>query len=231
MKTEAEIESPCPLPLGSCVAIGFMGGVDAWNDDTQGVRRAALRIRDHEGKRFAETFESRNVDLAMRFLELAGVLRPDAPPKTNEFTIVLYGQSLGGASVVRFARYLKTRQVRVTLTVQVDSVGFADRIIPPNVRYAANFYQKLGLFLRGVAGIEPADPEKTLILGNWPWREEGAQTTLPSTDPWWKVLFQRTHLRMVHDQRVWNDVYNLVVAACGAQGLEESAKKIEASWR
>ena len=63
--------------------------------------------------------------------------------------MILYGHSLGGGSVVMLAGELKEIGVPVLLTIQVDSVGRKDRIIPSNVARAINFYQHDGnLFVR-----------------------------------------------------------------------------------
>src|SRR5262249_7280182 len=73
----------------------------------------------------------------------------------------------GGAATVKLARQLKTMSVPVLLTVQIDSVGRGDKIIPSNVAPAANLFQRNGLFIRGEPQIIPEDPVKTTIVGNF----------------------------------------------------------------
>jgi hypothetical protein len=80
--------------------------------------------------------------------------------------LILYGQSFGGAAVVKLARELEVMGVPVLLTVQVDSVGRGDGIIPANVARAANLFQRNGLFIRGEPKIRAQDPSRTTIIGN-----------------------------------------------------------------
>ena len=56
--------------------------------------------------------------------------------------MIVYGQSFGGAAVVKFARQMDALEIPILLTLQVDSVGIGDAVIPPNVRAAANLFQK-----------------------------------------------------------------------------------------
>ena len=47
--------------------------------------------------------------------------------------LVMYGQSFGGAAVVKLARQLQAMSLPVLLTIQIDSVGRDDSVIPQNV--------------------------------------------------------------------------------------------------
>ena len=66
------------------------------------------------------------------------------------------------------ARTLEKDGVPVLLTIQVDSVskGKDDRLIPPNVAQAINFYQLDG-FLHGQRQILAPTHRSTQILGNF----------------------------------------------------------------
>jgi hypothetical protein len=67
----------------------------------------------------------------------------------------------------KLAQKLKEIGVPVLLTIQIDSVGRKDRVIPSNVARAANFYQHDGPFVRGRSQIVAEDSQKTAILGNF----------------------------------------------------------------
>ena len=201
-----DLETPRPLAAGSCLAVGFLGGRDAWNDDTKGVRRLALDLR--RAGLYAETFENRRRNVALAFVEQARASR-----------LVVYGQSFGGAAVVSFAREVK---VPVELTLQIDSVGRNDSILPANVRNAANFYQTDGWFLDGEHPIRAADPDRTRILGNWRFdysKPPGSEISIADV-PWWKLAFRIPHARMDRDPEVWRLARRLLEAACDGDDLE-----------
>ena len=80
--------------------------------------------------------------------------------------LILYGQSFGGAAVVKFATQLKDQNIPVLLTVQIDSVGRDDDVIPENVRFASNLFQRNGRFIYGEPEIRAENNAKTMILGN-----------------------------------------------------------------
>ena len=99
--------TPRPAPERACLLIGFLGGRDAWDDAEKGVRKTALELRDDAALVFAETFENRRRDVALRFVIEALDRNGDAAVDGNEAdaaTLVVYGQSLGGSAAVKFAR-------------------------------------------------------------------------------------------------------------------------------
>ena len=173
----ADIEIPRPVPESSCLVIGFLGGRDAWDDSSKGVRQLALELRS-EGL-LAETFENWRRSVALEAVRDALDRNGDGAIDVQEagtfqngqnvqnVRLVVYGQSFGAAAVVKFAHELNELDVPIELSVQVDSVGRDDALIPPNVRSAANLYQTDGWFLDGEHPIRAEDPEATRILGNW----------------------------------------------------------------
>ena len=124
--------------------------------------------------------------------------------------IILYGQSFGGAAVVKFARQLDAQDIPVLLTVQVDSVGRGDGVIPPNVRAAANLYQDNGRLIRGEAPIRAADPDRTEILGNFRFDYENSDIDL-SHLRWYKKIARVAHAKMDRDSKVWQKVEELIL--------------------
>jgi hypothetical protein len=129
---------------------------------------------------------------------------------------VVYGQSFGGAAVLKFARSLERRSIPVVLTVQVDSVGRGDGLVPTNVRFALNLYQSDGWLIRGEQPIRAEDQRKTVILGNERFhysRPPGSEIEVDDL-PWWKLVFRIPHTRMDRDERVWNRVGRAIRTAC-----------------
>jgi hypothetical protein len=197
-----------------------LGGRDAWNDDEKGVRQVALRLRDTSRHIYAETFENRSRDVAEDFVIQAfdGV----GDESSNRPTLVVFGQSFGGAATVKFARQLEKRDLPIHLTLQIDSVGRGDGELPPNVRYAANLYQSNGGLIKGENPIRPSDLSRTRILGNWRFDYDQPPGSEISIDdlPWWKTIFRAAHAKMDRDDRVWTFVEELIGAGCRGENLE-----------
>ncbi|HYO46714.1 MAG TPA: hypothetical protein VEY33_08505, partial [Gemmatimonadota bacterium] len=47
-----DLSTPSPVPRGSCVTIGFLGGMDGWDDRSKAARRLALELRDPAAGRY-----------------------------------------------------------------------------------------------------------------------------------------------------------------------------------
>src|SRR5262249_1520586 len=130
--------------------------------------------------------------------------------------IILYGESFGGAAVVKFARQLQELEIPVLLTVQVDSVGRNDDVIPANVKQAANLYQRNGRVIRGPQEIRAQNPQRTEILGSFLY--DYSESTIDISDlPWHKTFLRRDHIRMDRDPKVWQKVEELILAAVAAR--------------
>lgn len=212
-----DLTVPESVPSGSCLVVGFLGGRDARDDESKGVRRLALRLRQTTRHLYVETFANRHRGLAEEFLLRALDRNQNERLDTSEHrTLVVYGQSFGGAATVKFAWRLARLHVPVYLTVQVDSVGSRDDRIPPNVAYAANLYQDDGWIIHGENPIRAVDPSRTQILGNWEFdysTPPGSEISLEGV-PWWKRLLRVAHAKMDRDPRVWKLVERLVRAGC-----------------
>lgn len=208
-----DFSTPTPLPEGDYLVIGFQGGRRHWDDQREGTRKLALKLRamNLPGVH-VETVENAQRDLALQLVRNALDRNRDGQLDLQERTsarIIVYGQSFGGAAVVKFARQLEGMEIPVLLTVQVDSVGRDDAVIPPNVRRAANLYQRDGLIIRGEPEIRAQDPPKTTILGNFLFSYEDKKIDL-SKVPWYRKVFRTDHTRMNLDPDVWAKVEELV---------------------
>jgi hypothetical protein len=209
----SDIQTPTPLCREDALIIGFMGGRDSWRDENVGVGRLAAKLRKSElNGVHIETVENLKRGLALKFvknsLDRDGNGELDDSERSSA-RIILYGQSFGGAAVVKFARQLNEIAVPVLLTIQIDSVGRGDEMIPPNVRTAANFYQNNGRVIRGAQNIRATDPNRTVILFNRriDYRKRDVQMRRL---PWYKKAFRTDHLKMDNDPEVWKEVEQLI---------------------
>jgi hypothetical protein len=208
--------TPTPLAPDEYLVIGFLGGLEAWDADDQGVRKVALKLRAKNLPGVhVETVEDRKRALALELIGRAfdhnrdGIL--DAEER-RAARLILYGMSFGGAAVVKLARQLQALDIPVLLTIQVDSVGWDDEVVPSNVRAAANLYQDDGLFVRGERAIRAEDPSRTAILGDFRFTYRDKKIDL-SAVPWYKLAFRVPHSKMNVDAEVWARVEALILDA------------------
>ena len=203
-----------PLPEGNTLVIGFLGGREHWNNERLNGRRLALKLRalNLPGVH-VETAENMRRDVVLELVRNAFDRNRDGMLDAQERShvrLIIYGQSFGGAAVVKLANQLHEMEVPVLLTVQVDSVGLNDGTIPSNVARAANLYQANGLVIRGQPEIHAADAMKTIILGNWRYDYSHKEIDL-SLVPWYRKAFRTAHIKMDNDPEVWARVESLIL--------------------
>ena len=131
-----DFKTPTPLPRDHLLILGFLGGREPWDSRNSGVRKLALRLRRMNLPGVSvETVENKKRDLAIQLIRRSLDLDGDgkASPKKTHARLVMYGQSFGGAAVVKLARQLQAMSLPVLLTIQIDSVGRDDSVIPQNV--------------------------------------------------------------------------------------------------
>ncbi|MBI2818550.1 MAG: hypothetical protein HYX73_01095 [Acidobacteria bacterium] len=203
-----------PLPERHTLILGFLGGRDSWDDPRPGVARLAAKLRaENLPGVHIESVENRRRHLALQLIQHSfdqnqnGVLEQEEKVSGR---LILYGQSFGGAAVVKLARELHKAEIPVLLTVQVDSVGRGDARIPGNVSCAANLFQQDGLVIRGEREIRAEDPEKTTIIGNFEYDYDDREIDL-SHVPWFKKLCRVAHTKMDWDPEVWARVEQLIL--------------------
>jgi len=203
-----------PLKEDQVLVLGFLGGREPWNTPRRNVRKLALKLRaQHPDAVQVETVENKKRHLALELIRRAFDRNQDGQLDAQEragVRLILYGQSFGGAAVVKLARHLDRMGVPVLLTVQVDSVGRGDRNIPANVARAANLFQRNGLFIRGEPEIRAEDPSRTAIIGNFEFDYRNRKIDLSEVS-WMKKIFRAAHTRMDFDPAVWALVEELIV--------------------
>jgi len=203
-----QLATPTPIAHGSTLVIGFLGGYDRWNDSHRSVRQLVLKLRQTPGV-YAESISNHHRALALQLICEAldtnrnGKLDPDEKAAAR---LILFGQSWGGTAAIATARDLRKLGIPVLLTVQIDSVGVHDDIIPSNVGAAVNFYQHDPFTtIHGRAQIRAADPSHTAILGNFE-----SSYTFRSIDESnaskARQVFGGSHTKMELDPVVWNRV-------------------------
>ncbi len=218
-----------PAPSNSYLVIGFMGGVEAWDADKHTVRKLALKLRSLDLPNvYVETVENRRETIALQLIQNALDRNRDGKLDEEERAsarVILYGHSLGGGSVVKLAGELKEIGVPVLLTIQVDSVGRKDGIIPSNVARAINFYQHDGTFIRGRSEIVAEDSRKTTILGNYKYDYRNRKVD-DSALFWLARILKGAHAKLEFDPDVWAKVGQLIV-----HEIEESSTRMPESQK
>lgn len=214
-----DFSTKTPLSEGHLLIIGFLGGREPWDNQKQSVRKMALKLRALSlSEVHVETVENKNRRLAIELIRNAFDRDRDGRLDERERAsarLVLYGQSFGGAAVAKLARQLERMNVPVLLTVQVDSIGRGDKIIPSNVASAANLFQRNGWIIKGEREIRAQDPGRTKIIGNFEFDYRDKKINL-SRVPWYKKIFRVAHTKMDHDPAVWSLVEKIILDAIHA---------------
>ena len=116
-----------PVATNETLVLGFMGGRDSWSNENVGVGRLALKLRNSGLPRVhVETAENRRRDIAMRLVRNALDRNGNGTLEAVELDsaqVILYGQSFGGAAVVKFVRELEALGVPILLTVSSRQRG------------------------------------------------------------------------------------------------------------
>lgn len=208
-----DLVTPRPIPSGSALIVGFLGGFDRWDDHRRGVRKVVLDLRSRGLS--AEAIGNHRYRTALKFIRRALDTNRDGHVDAREAAsarVVLFGQSWGGSAAVRAAQQLGHEGIPVLLTVQVDSVGLHDGVIPANVKAAVNFFQHDSFTIRGQREIRAADPSRTRILGNYRFSYSPGSVD-ESSASWGRLAWGRSHARMELDPRVWTEVERLTLDA------------------
>ncbi|MEW6206888.1 MAG: hypothetical protein AB1631_00870 [Acidobacteriota bacterium] len=216
-----------PLVRDHILVLGFMGGREPWNNDKRAVRKLALKLRSMNLPYLhVETVENKKRHLAIELIRNAFDRNLDGHLDQQECAsvrLILFGHSFGGAAVVKLARQLKRMNVPVSLTVQIDSIGRGDKIIPSNVSRAANLFQSNGLIIRGEKQILPEDPNKTTIIGNYRYDYRNKKVDIKEVS-WLKKVFRAAHTKMEYDPEVWSKVEEMILSEIRDMRKGETAR-------
>lgn len=202
-------------PANSAIVIGFVGGFVRHNDARHAEVQLAEKLRTgYSDRAHVSIFENHHRDEAynavMKWLDSDGN-GGISDSERRQARIILYGHSWGAAAVVALARELQKQRIPVLLTIQVDSInkpGEDDRVIPPNVARAVNFYQAGGM-LHGLPEIVPADPTRTQILGDFRF-DYKKQPEPCASYPWFARHFLKGHTAIECDPKVWSRIETLI---------------------
>jgi hypothetical protein len=211
----APVSARDEVTTASVIVIGFVGGFVKHDDMVHSAVQVAAHLRqNYPSGVYTEVLENHRPGKA--YAEITRYLDTDhdgtlsAEEKQNA-RIILYGHSWGASEAITLARELGRQGIPVLLTVQVDSVakpGENDKVIPPNVAEAANFYQTNG-FVHGETQIRAADPARTHILGNFRF-DYKANPLQCKQYPWYDRLFMKSHTEIECDPKVWTQVETLI---------------------
>src|SRR5262245_47198291 len=137
--------TPTPVEENKVLILGFLGGREPWDNPHRNVRKLALKLRaQYPDKVRVETVENRKRHLARELIRRAFDRNRDGQLDAQEragVRLILYGQSFGGAAVVKLAREMEWAGFLVMLTMHVNSIRRANRTNPVNVTLATNLIQ------------------------------------------------------------------------------------------
>jgi pimeloyl-ACP methyl ester carboxylesterase len=203
----SDVAVAAPIPQGSTLIIGFLGGFERWNDEHRSVRKLVVEFNERPGV-YAASISNHKRGVALELIRAALDANRDGVLDTAEKAsarIILFGQSWGGAAAVATARDLQRLGISVLLTVQVDSVGLHDNLIPSNVHAAVNFFQHDPFTIQGRREIRAQDPDKTHIIGNF--AESYLMRDVDWTDASWaRRTLGGGHAKLERDPAVWTQV-------------------------
>lgn len=209
-----DFTTPTPVPPGSVLVIGILGAWEVYDNPGRQPRKVALRLREqHLPGVYVETAGNHSRATVRKFLLRALDQNRNGkidPAERGQVGLILYGHSMGGAAAVMLARELQKWKVPVLLTVQVDSVGKSDDVIPSNVARAMNMYQHDLASLWGEGHVRAADPARTQILGNQRFTYLFRNDIDLSDFPLVIRLNGHSHVKMYADPEVWSIVERLI---------------------
>lgn len=152
------------------IYLGFVGALEPANNKHSGVVQIRKTLQGKEysdvcANSFSPYVWTDGRDwLLKHFPAHAGPL--SAAELEQSPKVILVGHSMGGWAMMSVARELRSRDIPVELTVQVDSVGITDYTIPRNVKSAAIFHANDALMFLTTKHLRREDPEHTKMLEN-----------------------------------------------------------------
>jgi len=217
-QTFDDFATPLPVQPGETLVLGIVGGWERWDNPARSIRRTAIAIKRRElAGVWVETVENHKLGLAERLIREAFDFNRDgqlSEVEAKQARVALFGQSLGGCAALRLARTLNEWGVAVRLAAVVDAYGKDSYLVPPNVREAANWFQRDHLFIKGAPELRAEDPSRTRILFNrrLSYKGRGHEFQIDEQSRL-QTLFMGSHLVMEFDMALWNEVEQMVTSA------------------
>ena len=192
------------------IIVCFLGGFVKPNDTNHPEVWFARYLRDRYSPAVSVwVFGNREEKKAMR--DTMRLIDPGKHKTGQQPAIILYGHSWGGSQVLTFARDLGRKGIPILLTIQIDSVrklGQDGHTVPGNVAKAVNLYQTRGL-TPGETHIVPADPARTIILGNFRMSYDHRRINCDNYK-WLSRFFNKPHHQIENDPRIWDFIAKLI---------------------
>ena len=169
------------------IVIGFVGGIRSPEDLSQGVVQIGNRLKSFNQSELQVGIYS-HWSWQSVYQKIHKIIDQNRDEKLSQDEIrlapkiIIYGHSLGGWAVVKLSRKLEKQGIPVELTVQLDSVGPGDVVVPSNVKTAVNYYQRTIPLLRGEKQISAADVNKTNVEGNFLIKDVGHEALARRTE-------------------------------------------------
>ena len=217
-QTFDDFATPLPVQPGETLVLGIVGGWERWDNPARSIRRTAIAIKRRElAGVWVETVENHKLGLAERLIREAFDFNRDgqlSEVEAKQARVALFGQSLGGCAALRLARTLNEWGVAVRLAAVVDAYGKDSYLVPPNVREAANWFQRDHFFIKGAPELRAEDPSRTRILFNrrLSYKGRGHEFQIDEQSRL-QTLFMGAHLVMEFDMALWNEVEQMVTSA------------------
>jgi len=152
------------------IYLGFVGALEPANNKFSGIVQIRKTL---QGKEYSDVcansfspyvwMDGRDW-LLKHFPGHAGPLTPEELQQSPK--VILVGHSMGGWAMMSVARELRSRDIPVELTIQVDSVGITDYTIPRNVKSAAIFHANDVLMFMTTKHIQREDPNYTKLIAD-----------------------------------------------------------------
>jgi pimeloyl-ACP methyl ester carboxylesterase len=213
----SDFTTPLPVERGDRLVIGIVGGWERWDNPTRAIRRTAIAIKRRRLPGVhVETVENHSLELAEQLVERAFDFNRNGrlePGEASQAAVIIYGQSLGGRAALRLSRRLHQWGVPVPLLIAIDSFGRDSYLVPPNVRRAANYFQREHLYIKGAPELRAQDPSKTRILFNRRLTFKGRDEIGAEEHSWLQRFFLDEHARVEYLPEVWEEIERMIVEA------------------
>jgi hypothetical protein len=220
-QTFDDFVTPLPVKPGETLVLGVVGGWERWDNPGRCIRRTAIEIkRQFRPGVYVETVENHKLQLGEELIRRAFDFDGDgrlAKEEAAQAKVILFGQSLGGRATLWLARTLNEWGVPVRLAVVVDAYGKDSYVVPPNVKEAANIFQRDHLFIKGAPEIRAEDASRTRILFNRQVSYKNRKIPLEEHSGM-ERFFMDEHAMVEYDPEIWSEVVRLITSAMAGPG-------------